>query len=230
MQPDDGRVVSNFIVQALAGRDITVYGSGEQTRSFCFVSDLIDGFVRLMAATTIAPRDPVNLGRDHCRRTRRISSSTSSAAIEDRLSAAAGRDPRRRPDIARARSPPGGRRGRVRRGTSPDHRLLRAPASHRHLDRTIAASLDRHVAHSPCFEGRPSERARPDSRRRRPPRLEPDMKLMIVGSGYVGLVAGACLRTCPRNRLRRSRCDQDRGPASGRHAHLRARTRRVVPA
>jgi len=61
MQPDDGRVVSNFIVQALVGRDITVYGSGEQTRSFCFVSDLIDGFIRLMAAQgdVLAP---VNLG------------------------------------------------------------------------------------------------------------------------------------------------------------------------
>jgi UDP-glucuronate decarboxylase len=61
MQPDDGRVVSNFIVQALAGRDITVYGSGEQTRSFCFVSDLIEGFVRLMAVgdDVLAP---VNLG------------------------------------------------------------------------------------------------------------------------------------------------------------------------
>jgi UDP-glucuronate decarboxylase len=61
MQPDDGRVVSNFIVQALLGRDITIYGSGEQTRSFCFVSDLIDGFIRLMAAQgdVLAP---VNLG------------------------------------------------------------------------------------------------------------------------------------------------------------------------
>ena len=61
MQPDDGRVVSNFIVQALRGRDITIYGAGEQTRSFCFVSDLIEGFVRLMAA----PGDvlaPINLG------------------------------------------------------------------------------------------------------------------------------------------------------------------------
>ena len=61
MQPDDGRVVSNFIVQALLGRDITVYGSGEQTRSFCFVSDLIEGFSRLMANGD-APLDPVNLG------------------------------------------------------------------------------------------------------------------------------------------------------------------------
>jgi len=61
MQPDDGRVVSNFIVQALLGRNITVYGTGEQTRSFCYVSDLIDGFARLMGNGD-APLDPVNLG------------------------------------------------------------------------------------------------------------------------------------------------------------------------
>jgi UDP-glucuronate decarboxylase len=61
MQPDDGRVVSNFIVQALLGRNITVYGSGEQTRSFCYVSDLIDGFARLMDNGD-DPLDPVNLG------------------------------------------------------------------------------------------------------------------------------------------------------------------------
>ncbi len=60
MHPDDGRVVSNFIVQALRGQDITVYGDGSQTRSFCFVSDLIEGFVRLMEQNeTIGP---VNLG------------------------------------------------------------------------------------------------------------------------------------------------------------------------
>jgi len=53
--------VSNFIVQALLDRDITVYGSGEQTRSFCFVSDLIDGFVGLMAAE-VDVLAPVNLG------------------------------------------------------------------------------------------------------------------------------------------------------------------------
>src|SRR5437588_5542923 len=48
MQLDDGRVVSNFIVQALRGKDITVYGDGRQTRSFCYVNDLVDGLVRLM--------------------------------------------------------------------------------------------------------------------------------------------------------------------------------------
>jgi UDP-glucuronate decarboxylase len=61
MLPDDGRVVSNFIVQALQGRDITIYGDGSQTRSFCYVDDLIDGLIRLMNS----PREvtgPINLG------------------------------------------------------------------------------------------------------------------------------------------------------------------------
>jgi len=61
MHPHDGRVVSNFIVQALKGEDITIYGDGSQTRSFCYVDDLIDGLVRLMES----PDDftgPVNLG------------------------------------------------------------------------------------------------------------------------------------------------------------------------
>jgi UDP-glucuronate decarboxylase len=61
MRPDDGRVVSNFIVQALRGEDITVYGSGKQTRSFCYVSDLVDGLIRLMELTG-AVDAPVNLG------------------------------------------------------------------------------------------------------------------------------------------------------------------------
>jgi UDP-glucuronate decarboxylase len=61
MRPDDGRVVSNFIVQALRGEDITVYGSGKQTRSFCYVSDLVDGLIRLMELTG-ALDAPVNLG------------------------------------------------------------------------------------------------------------------------------------------------------------------------
>ncbi|GLS39409.1 dTDP-glucose 4,6-dehydratase [Mesorhizobium tianshanense] len=61
MRPDDGRVVSNFIVQALEGEDITIYGDGSQTRSFCFVDDLINGFLQLMVS---APSftGPVNLG------------------------------------------------------------------------------------------------------------------------------------------------------------------------
>jgi UDP-glucuronate decarboxylase len=61
MLPDDGRVVSNFIVQALRGDDITIYGDGSQTRSFCYVDDLIEGFVRLMN-TPKEVTGPVNLG------------------------------------------------------------------------------------------------------------------------------------------------------------------------
>jgi UDP-glucuronate decarboxylase len=61
MHPNDGRVVSNFIVQALLGRDITVFGDGLQTRSFCYVDDLIDGLVRLMN-TPNEVIGPINLG------------------------------------------------------------------------------------------------------------------------------------------------------------------------
>ena len=61
MHPKDGRVVSNFIVQALKGENITIYGDGQQSRSFCYVDDLIEGFVRLMN-TELEITGPVNLG------------------------------------------------------------------------------------------------------------------------------------------------------------------------
>lgn len=61
MHPNDGRVVSNFIVQALRGEDITIYGDGAQTRSFCYVDDLIEGFVRMMA-TGPEVTGPINIG------------------------------------------------------------------------------------------------------------------------------------------------------------------------
>ena len=60
MLTNDGRVVSNFIVQALEGKDITIYGKGDQTRSFCYVDDLIEGFIRMMDQTEFV--GPVNLG------------------------------------------------------------------------------------------------------------------------------------------------------------------------
>jgi UDP-glucuronate decarboxylase len=60
MHPNDGRVVSNFIVQALKGQDLTVYGDGSQTRSFCYVDDLIEGFIRLMNQEQTV--GPVNIG------------------------------------------------------------------------------------------------------------------------------------------------------------------------
>ena len=59
MQPDDGRVVSNFVVQALCGEPLTVFGNGSQTRSFCYVDDLVDGLIRLMGSDVASP---VNLG------------------------------------------------------------------------------------------------------------------------------------------------------------------------
>ena len=64
MHPQDGRVISNFIIQALKNEPITIYGDGSQTRSFCFVDDLIGGLVRLMNVPVDLP-DPVNLGNPH---------------------------------------------------------------------------------------------------------------------------------------------------------------------
>ena len=64
MHPDDGRVVSNFIIQALRGKPITLYGDGSQTRAFCFVTDIVEGFVRLMN-TGDEVTGPVNMGHPH---------------------------------------------------------------------------------------------------------------------------------------------------------------------
>ena len=61
MLPNDGRVVSNFIVQALKGQDLTIYGDGSQTRSFCYVDDLVDGMQKLMESKLVGP---VNIGND----------------------------------------------------------------------------------------------------------------------------------------------------------------------
>jgi nucleoside-diphosphate-sugar epimerase/spore maturation protein CgeB len=106
MRPDDGRVVSNVICQALAGEDITIYGDGSQTRSFCYVSDLVDGLLRLMESER-AVGMPVNLGNPN---------ELTVAELVERVIALTGSrsrvvqrplpedDPRRRkPDIARAR-------------------------------------------------------------------------------------------------------------------------------
>jgi nucleoside-diphosphate-sugar epimerase len=66
MRPHDGRVVSNFIVQALQGEPLTVYGSGEQTRSFCFVDDEVEGLVRLLMVPNAEDVHlPVNIGNPH---------------------------------------------------------------------------------------------------------------------------------------------------------------------
>lgn len=105
MRADDGRVVSNVICQALAGEDITVYGDGRQTRSFCYVSDLIDGLMRLMDYHGTLP-GPVNLGNpveltvgDLVQRVLALTSSQSNVVTRPLPVD----DPRRRrPDISRA--------------------------------------------------------------------------------------------------------------------------------
>ncbi|MGQ7793746.1 UDP-glucuronic acid decarboxylase family protein [Faunimonas sp. B44] len=106
MHPNDGRVVSNFVVQALRGEPITVYGSGKQTRSFCYVSDLIEGLIRLMES----PADvtgPINLGNPReftIRELAELAIRYTGSASEIVLRPLPQDDPRqRRPDIARAR-------------------------------------------------------------------------------------------------------------------------------
>ena len=104
MLENDGRVVSNFICQALRGNPITVFGDGQQTRSFCYVDDLIDGFIRLMSSSEEAP---VNLGNpgeftmvELAERIRALTGSRSPLVHEPLPTD----DPvRRRPDITRAR-------------------------------------------------------------------------------------------------------------------------------
>ena len=107
MHPDDGRVVSNFIVQALKGEPLTVYGRGEQTRAFCYVADLVEGLIRLMDSES-AGADPVNLGNPQettvIAIARRVLDLTGSASpiVHREIP---GDDPTRRcPDIGRARA------------------------------------------------------------------------------------------------------------------------------
>ena len=107
MHHADGRVVSNFIVQALRGQPITIYGEGEQTRSFCYVDDLVDGLIRLMESETEVT-GPINLGnpgeftiRALAQKVIELTGSQSPLVFED-LPAD---DPRQRqPDITRART------------------------------------------------------------------------------------------------------------------------------
>jgi dTDP-glucose 4,6-dehydratase len=105
MRPNDGRVVSNFIVQALAGEPLTVYGDGSQTRSFCFVDDLIEGIVRLFAR---GGPDPVNVGNPTEYTVRELAelvlrlTGSASPIVERPLPVD---DPKvRQPDITRART------------------------------------------------------------------------------------------------------------------------------
>lgn len=107
MHPNDGRVVSNFIVQALRGDDITIYGDGTQTRAFCYVDDLIEGLVRLME-TPDCCTGPINLGNPvevTMEELARLIVSMIGSRSAIRHCALPKDDPvRRRPDIAQARS------------------------------------------------------------------------------------------------------------------------------
>jgi dTDP-glucose 4,6-dehydratase len=105
LQPSDGRVISNFLVQALRGEDLTIYGDGSQTRSFCYVTDLIDGIVRL--AHSDEPQ-PVNIGNPvewtiaEC--AREVLALTGSPSKLRMLPLPEDDPARRRPDITRART------------------------------------------------------------------------------------------------------------------------------
>jgi len=112
MLEDDGRVVSNFIVQALRGEELTIYGTGEQTRSFCYVDDLIEGMIRLMnveqsASDEYDVHDPVNVGNPSEFTMRELAEEVCRAAGREartRTCPLPQDDPRqRRPDITRAR-------------------------------------------------------------------------------------------------------------------------------
>ena len=107
MRPDDGRVVSNLICQAIAGADITIYGDGLQTRSFCHVDDLVDGLVRLMHSDE-ARGAPVNLGNPQERRVRElvdlVIGLTGSSSRIIHLPLPEDDPKRRRPDISRAKA------------------------------------------------------------------------------------------------------------------------------
>jgi UDP-glucuronate decarboxylase len=129
MHPNDGRVVSNFIVQALQNAPITLYGDGSQTRAFCFVDDLIDGFVRLMA-TADDVTGPINLGNPQ---------ETSVAELAELVIALTGSrspitrrplpvdDPVQRcPDITLAATPHLAAHHPARRRPRPYHRLFRS--------------------------------------------------------------------------------------------------------
>ncbi len=107
MHPNDGRVVSNFIVQALKGEDITIYGDGSQTRSFCYVTDLVDGLVRLMASPTDVT-GPINIGNpgefSMLELAERVVSQVGSRSKIRHLPLPADDPKQRQPDIAQAKA------------------------------------------------------------------------------------------------------------------------------
>jgi dTDP-glucose 4,6-dehydratase len=104
LQPSDGRVISNFLIQALSGEDLTIYGDGSQTRSFCYVTDLLDGIVRLAWSEE---QQPVNIGNPEewtiAECAREVLAVTGSKSKLRMLPLPEDDPARRRPDITRAR-------------------------------------------------------------------------------------------------------------------------------
>ena len=140
MHPNDGRVVSNFIMQALRGEPITVYGEGAQTRSFCYVDDLIDGFLRFMQMDAAGCPARSTWAIRSSSRSRQLAEQVidlTGSALKHRLQAAA----RRRSHAAPARHLAGAQQAAMgthhpaARGTVADHRVLRAPARQGALSR-----------------------------------------------------------------------------------------------
>ena len=112
MDPNDGRVVSNFIVQSLQGEDLTVYGDGLQTRSFCYVDDLIEGFLRFMDIPPSDPLDmnvtgPINLGNPDeftiAELAAKVLAKTGSSSIIKRMPLPSDDPTQRKPDIGQAK-------------------------------------------------------------------------------------------------------------------------------
>ncbi len=126
MRPDDGRVVSNFIVQALTNQDITVYGSGNQTRSFCYVDDLIGGFLKLYQSS-MGVTGPINIGNPSeftvLELAEKIIALTNSSSRIIHLPSAVDDPQQRRPDIRKAEREIG-----WKPSTSVDHGLKRTIA------------------------------------------------------------------------------------------------------
>ncbi len=161
MHPNDGRVVSNFIVQALRNEPITLYGDGTQTRAFCYVDDLIDGFLALMAA----PDDitgPVNLGNPVETSVAELADLVDRAdrlALADRAPPAAGRRP--------GPALPGHHSGAGRAGLAAAHRAQGRPDPHDRLFRKAAVARGDDPGAAPAHRRRRLRPLRQMIRRRR---------------------------------------------------------------
>ena len=129
MRPDDGRVVSNFICQALLGQDITIFGDGSQTRSFCYVTDLVDGLVRLMNSPDTVT-GPVNIGNPGEFTIRELAETIISLTGSNRRTTAA--------DGRSAPAPSGYYPGHRQARLASTHRARGGPRAHHRLFRLAA--------------------------------------------------------------------------------------------